>query len=522
MNKIASDHFSEPENNVRPPCFDGFMETTTGFASQDAASDEAADQQRLLAEMISTLESLESSIAGLQALREYTLAMLSRLAGIMAENDDGASHGFADGLWDSRAAEMAERSVAAEAATATRASDRTVQRQMGEAVELLDKFPATFDALFDGRIGLAHVRAIQGAGAALTDPGARAGFESVVVPCAEEQTPSRVRRLAAREAEKAQPELLATRHERAAEERRVMVKPLDDGMAELAAILPAAAAHGIHDRLTRMAKAHVESSAATCPGTVKTGASNDAPLNGRPHKDCRTVDQLRADLLADVLLRGIPSGMDSEDGILAGIVAHVEVTVPVLTLLDGPALGDGPSSRHATDRAGRGRVAAELNGKHPIDPEAAKQLMGNATVWNRVLTDPITGAVLAVDRYRPSEELRRFLTARDSRCRFPGCGIKARELDLDHAHDAALGGETAVGNLAGLCRRHHMLKHHGRWKVRQAGGGDLEWTSPTGRHHVDRPPTPASWTGSSSPRDRKDSRFRDEGGAEHGDSDPPF
>ena len=34
---------------------------------------------------------------------------------------------------------------------------------------------------------------------------------------------------------------------------------------------------------------------------------------------------------------------------------------------------------------------------------------------------PHTGATLAVDRYRPSAELRRFLRVRDERCRFPGC-----------------------------------------------------------------------------------------------------
>jgi len=102
-----------------------------------------------------------------------------------------------------------------------------------------------------------------------------------------------------------------------------------------------------------------------------------------------------------------------------------------------------------------------------------------------------------VDRYRPGEDLKRLLTARDSRCRFPGCGIPARELDLDHTHDAALGGPTDAGNLAGLCRRHHMLKHHSRWTTRQTGAGVLEWTSPTGRTYKDSPPLPPSHTASS-------------------------
>ncbi|MDP5227290.1 MULTISPECIES: HNH endonuclease signature motif containing protein [Arthrobacter] len=181
-----------------------------------------------------------------------------------------------------------------------------------------------------------------------------------------------------------------------------------------------------------------------------------------------------------------------------------------------------------------------MTGSHPIDPDTARILAGGVSAWNRVLTDPITGAVLAVDRYRPSEDLKRLLHARDSRCRFPGCNLPANELDLDHTRDAAHGGPTTLGNLAGLCRRHHVLKHQSRWTVRQVGlpnrdaendgpratiaqrmglkigagagagpgngtgtgngfrpphgPGILEWTSLTGRKHHDHPPTPATHT----------------------------
>lgn len=111
-----------------------------------------------------------------------------------------------------------------------------------------------------------------------------------------------------------------------------------------------------------------------------------------------------------------------------------------------------------------------------------------------MLTHPFSGALLAVDRYRPSEDLRRHLRARDQRCRFPGCGLAPRKCDLDHNHDAALGGETVHDNLATFCRRHHMLKHHSPWHVEQGPGGVLEWTSPTGRSYIDRPPPPHTVT----------------------------
>ena len=104
-----------------------------------------------------------------------------------------------------------------------------------------------------------------------------------------------------------------------------------------------------------------------------------------------------------------------------------------------------------------------------------------------MLTHPVTGAILAVDRYRPGEDLKRLLRVRDEHCRFPGCRMPAHRCDLDHTHDAALGGDTCDGNLAHLCRRHHTLKHATPWTVRQRPGGILEWTSPTGRTYTDTP-----------------------------------
>lgn len=433
------------------------METGTPLEDQtkdQAPQDNAVfDPFAVLSSVVRTLQSVDSVIASLQAFREYNLAFASRLAGVMADGGPGAGASGAD----SRSLEMAERAVAAEIATATRASDRTVQRQLGQAVELLERFPGTFAALFDGRISLPHARVIQDEGTSLEGPEALSRYEAAVLASAEEQAPGRVRRVAAREAERVQPEALGARYDRAVAGRCVRVTPLPDGMAELAATLPSALAHGIHDRLTRMARTHTEASG--------TEDWTDSP---------RTTDQLRADLFSELLLCGTPAAHDTPDGLLAGITARVDITVPVLTLIDGEG------------------TPAELHGQQPIDPATAAILTGKATAWNRVLTHPISGAVLAAERYRPSEELKRLLTARDTRCRFPGCGIKARDLDLDHTHDAALGGPTEAGNLAGLCRRHHMLKHHSRWTVRQTGDGVLEWTSPAGRSYTDHPPTPAA------------------------------
>lgn len=190
-------------------------------------------------------------------------------------------------------------------------------------------------------------------------------------------------------------------------------------------------------------------------------------------RDPRTIDQLRADIFADILLTANPEA--SEHTGLEAIQAQVQVTIPARALAG------------ASDRG------AELAGYGAIDAELIRDLAGLAPGWDRLLLDPVTDMVIRTDRYRPTSAMRRHLRARDERCRFPGCRRAALHADIDHSHDHARGGPTAIGNLAHLCGSHHSLKHpdvpeRHRWRVRQLTAGILEWTSPTGRVYTDRPP----------------------------------
>lgn len=133
-------------------------------------------------------------------------------------------------------------------------------------------------------------------------------------------------------------------------------------------------------------------------------------------------------------------------------------------------------------------LLGELAGYGPVSTVDIREHAARASHFEKVTTNTETGEVLAVDRYRPSEEMRRRLRARDRRCRFPGCRVPVHRCDLDHTIDAAKGGLTATDNLAHLCRGHHLLKHHSDWGVEQQSGGILKWVSPTGRGYLDRPP----------------------------------
>ena len=244
------------------------------------------------------------------------------------------------------------------------------------------------------------------------------------------------------------------RHERATIERRVELWALPDGMAAIYAALPAADAIACHGWLTALAEK------AKGPG------------------DARTLDQRRADALADLAFTGLESGDLPRRH---GRPVQLQVAVAASTML---GLDDQPG---------------ELTGYGPITAEVARILAGDAT-WRRILTDPASGAVLDVGTttYRPPQHLAELVMARDKTCRAPGCRIPARRCELDHSIRFP-DGPTAEHNLGCGCKHDHRMKHETEWDVEQLPDATFIWTSPTGHRYVvppepflDLPPPPAS------------------------------
>ncbi|MDQ1218094.1 HNH endonuclease signature motif containing protein [Microbacterium arborescens] len=406
-----------------------------------------------------------------------------------------------------KAREMALRGIAAELAGVFVATDRTMQRRIDEARDLVENYPVTMAAWEAGRIVRGHVRAIQEVGC-LVPAAERAEFERVAVERCEGERPNRVLEALRMIAERMHPRTFTERHEEAAAGRCVRVQTGADGMSDLIATLPTVIADGIVDRLTRQAReiihartqADAAGAVAEAEGSTARDAAHADGSDGRAHggdagglfpspppdessfiDDARTIDQVRADVFSDLLLAGTPAldptGAGDGDGTLGAIRAHVQVAVSALTLM---GQDDGP---------------ADLAGRSPIDAATARELAGNATSWDRLLTHPVTGTVLECDSYRPTAAMVRLLRARDRHCRFPGCRQPAIRCELDHTIAASDGGVTHVCNLANLCKRHHDVKHHTRWRVRQLPGGRLVWTSPTGRiYREDAPPPLVAFT----------------------------
>jgi hypothetical protein len=124
-----------------------------------------------------------------------------------------------------------------------------------------------------------------------------------------------------------------------------------------------------------------------------------------------------------------------------------------------------------------------------------------------VLRVPFEGsAETSATGYAPSPRMREQVVLRDPTCVFPGCTVLSRSCDLDHVvpydPDSTSPGEgaTHADNLAPLCRRHHRVKTHGRWRYLRRRDGTFAWTDPGGRAYVvdaagtRHPPDPAGGT----------------------------
>ncbi|OMH34873.1 HNH endonuclease signature motif containing protein [Tersicoccus sp. Bi-70] len=421
--------------------------------------------------------------------------------GLADRGSAGLGHG---GLTRAERVAVAERSAIAEIACALRIGEKAAHLLIQHG-QLLDAWlPDTTTALAAGTITGAAARIIIDSAReytslpvtdAQTDARVRTAVEQTErflldVACAGGTTGevgARARRLR----ERLHPLSRQERHEVARADRCVRVRPGCDGMAHLTAWLPAADAHDVDHHLTALARAALGPQLEVSTGrTRETGMPDD--------EDERTVGQARVDVLTDLIIGGTTSG---------SVPDAAGTTAPDLS--DAGAGGtraapsaDGPSSSPpsllltmpaAVLLGEDGPAAFGPFGSIPV--EDARRLASTATSFTLGITladdsSPTgTRLITAGRQYRIPAELRRRLQVRDGTCRFPGCRRAATRCDLDHRTAWADGGATEEDNLAHLCRRHHVLKHHSAWRV----------TGPPGLDAASRDdPTPTSSASSSS------------------------
>jgi hypothetical protein len=271
--------------------------------------------------------------------------------------------------------------AADEVATALHQSTGTAAFRTHQATSLMSRLPGTLAAWEAGLLDQRRVTTITQGTVNLTAEHA-ALVEARVLPAAPSQTAAQLQAALKKAIISVDPDGAEERHEHARKGRRVAVNPEDDGMASLWALLPAPDATAAFEWLTRLAR----------------GCGAD---------DSRTMDERRADLLADLL-----SGRLRNPDIALPTPVNpgkplVQLAMPMTALF---GLTDDPS---------------ELLGYGPITAEMAREIAASAT-WRRLLFDPESGALLDHGRttYTPPVALADFVKALDVYCRFPAAGAR--------------------------------------------------------------------------------------------------
>ena len=311
-------------------------------------------------------------------------------------------------------AEQTVRDVADEIGPALRLPAGTALRRVEDAVLLAESLPEVLEALEQGQVGFRQAGVLVELwrelvwDAAGLPPEQRAPVQAVqrivdeLLLRAHGSTVAQLRALARRRRAGLLRETEEQRHRLALRDRRVWVEPREDGMAQLCALLDAATAHAIQDRLDTLVDRAVTAVppevlpadvvATASPASSAAGAPDGGPSDptvGAPER--RTVPQLRADVLVDLLLDGEPADLPDR---LRGIRGHVTVTVPALALLENAGTLP-PGSIEGLPRTPR---CAELEGYGPIPVGLAERIAARAPSWSRILTHPVTGTVLDRDR----------------------------------------------------------------------------------------------------------------------------
>ncbi|MEO7260238.1 MAG: DUF222 domain-containing protein [Jatrophihabitantaceae bacterium] len=322
-------------------------------------------------------------------------------------------------------------------------SGPAAQNLLKNADRLCGQLPATLSALTEGRIGMAQATAITEASYELPDE-VLTDYETRVLKNAHQQSTAQLKRGARRAALQLDPASAEIKHQRSVDDRHIRIAPAGHGTSWLMALLPAAQAQLLYDRV-------------------------DAAARMAPGDDSRTMDQLRADALVNAVLHGLGGELPT----LQGHQPAINVTVALSSL------------------TGQDDEPGWLDGYGPITAGYARQLAHDPTgTWRRLVTDPVSGQLLdyGVTRYRPPRHLSDHVIGRDGECAFPFCAYRARRSDLDHII-VYPSGSTSAENLQPLHRRHHNAKTEAGWRVhRDRSTGHTHWTSPAGRHYRTNPP----------------------------------
>ncbi|MGY2079390.1 DUF222 domain-containing protein [Modestobacter sp. SYSU DS0657] len=386
----------------------------------------------------------------------------------------------------------------AELATVLNVGRGTAAIRLTRALVWRDKLPATFAALRAGELD--ERRAQQLADALKSTPAEVAGrVEEALLHEAADLSVSAMKKRAT--------ELVLQLDADAAEEARaeaeksadVHVYPsASDGRAVLAVDLPAgqaAQAHDLFDQLARMLEADGDPRPI---GQLRTLVAAALILRPADHGLPLVAANLTITAALEALEGGVTPGEVNGLPITAAHLRDLLARVGALGLTapDGGTLSyaitglDGGELLATVTPAELARLAKRGCPDHPDNSTGGERDNDERDGdGSGPCSCPVLGPPPPTERYEPTPRQRSFVTTRDRRCRFPGCGQRVGWADLDHVVPHACGGATDCTNLCCLCRSHHRLKTFAPgWHFAMTPDGTLTVTTPSGVTRTTRPP----------------------------------
>lgn len=125
-------------------------------------------------------------------------------------------------------------------------------------------------------------------------------------------------------------------------------------------------------------------------------------------------------------------------------------------------------------------------------PNAPVYLFGVGWLASAALEEFVIDAVRNVDdegkkettAYQTPPGIRAFVAGRDGCCRFPGCGRRADQAQMDHVTEYDETGHTRACDLISLCQHHHNMKTDRRIRPILLANGDVVWLFENGTWQI--------------------------------------
>ena len=287
--------------------------------------------------------------------------------------------------------------------------------------ENLERMPESVQAVNQGEIGFAHLKAMARTADAVKDK----FNEAHLLEKARESSPGKFYYICHHYRHAADRRGFEAEQAEQVENRRLWVSKCEDGTVLLSATLDPEGGAAILTQLEPLAR--------------KSGAHDD-----------RSREKRYADALVELASGG-------------GSQAQIQVTTSLETLRGLP-----------------GAAAADLElASVPISAKTVERLACDCSITRIILGSD--SMVIDVGRAKRtiSGPARKALNARDRGCTWPGCERPASWCDGHHLVHWAHGGTNEPDNLTLLCTRHHWMVHEGNWQIARDSDGRMLTIPPT-------------------------------------------